>query len=199
MRPRSLPVRALALCLAIALLSACAPAKDKAGQLVSQIDAALATVGPDAQKYVPDEFSAVLKQVQQLKGQMTGEDYSAVVKAAPAILAELQALEPKAAARKAEVMKQMEAEWARLEVSVPADIDAVDSLAKQVMASGKPPAGMSADAVAVAKSGMGAFRDFWKQAIDAKAAGNLEKAVEIGNAIKRRLEVLSVELGGSSS
>lgn len=199
MKLQMMSLRALTLGLAIVLLAACTPAKDQAGRLVSQIDAALQTVGPDAQKYVPEDFSAIVKKVQELKTQQTSQDYSAVISAAPAILAEVQALGPKAAARKAEVMKQMEAEWAQLTVSVPADIDAIDALAKQVVASGKTPAGATPDAMAAARAGMDAYRAFWKQAVEAQAAGNIEKAVEIGRAIKRRLADLSIQLGGTAS
>jgi hypothetical protein len=166
---------------------------------VNQIDAALNSVGPEAQKYVPNDLAAVMKEVTQVRTQLQNGDYAAVVAATPAILAKVQDLAPKAAAKKAEAMKTLAVEWDKLVVSVPADMDAVDAQAKAIVAAGKVPAGAAADALETAKTGVVAYRKFWEQALAAQAAGDIEKAVQIGNAIKRRMLALSVELGGSSS
>ena len=106
------PVGTLALVMAAALLSACAP-KDEAParKAIDQISAAIESAGPDATRYVPGHVAALERQVTNLKIRFYDGDYKAIVEEAPATLERAQALATTAAAKKVEIAKVLEAEW----------------------------------------------------------------------------------------
>src|SRR5262245_12781256 len=107
------------LAFAAVVVAGCANQKEPAQKAISDIEAAVAAAGEDATKYAADEVSAVNDQVASLKAQFDKKDYKGVLAAAPAVLAQAQALAGSAAAKKAEAMDALNAEWGSLASSVP--------------------------------------------------------------------------------
>ena len=121
MRFRATPVRLLPLLLTAALATGCAPKDDSAParQAIEQIDAAIDAAGDQATKYIPGQVAATKGQVTQLKIRFFDRDYQGILDAAPAILGRAQGLSAAAAAKKAEIWKVLDAEWASLVREVP--------------------------------------------------------------------------------
>ena len=102
----------------VALVAAgCANQMEPAKKAIADIEAAVAAAGDDAAKYIPDEVSAVNDKVASLKAQFDKKDYKGVIAAAPAVLAQAQALAASAAAKKTESMDALNAEWGSLAAS----------------------------------------------------------------------------------
>jgi hypothetical protein len=192
------PVGTLALAMAAALLSACAP-KDEAParKAIDQISAAIESAGPDATRYVPGHVAALERQVTNLKIRFYDGDYKAIVEEAPATLERAQALATTAAAKKVEIAKVLDAEWSKLVTDVPATIASAEKYVDELIASKKAAPGMTHDMVASARTGIDAQKALWEKATAAQAAGDLEQAVTSGAHIQRRLENLVAALGGS--
>jgi hypothetical protein len=198
MNVRPLRACALALLLLTVVLAACANKEESARHDLAQIKTAVTTAGLQALKYCPDELAAVNKQVADLDAKFSDKQYAAVIDAAPAVLQQAKALQTTAAARHAEDLKKMEGEWPGLETSVPAAIAAAEQQARAIVAAGKAPAGAGPQAMTVAKQGFAGYDAFWKQALEAKAAGDTEKAVQIARSIEKRIGMLTQEMGGTT-
>jgi predicted component of type VI protein secretion system len=191
--------RLLALATVAVLVAACAHKDESASKALSQVEAAVVAAGEDPMKYAPGDVAAVNEQIVQLKGKLKDGDYDTVIARAPALLKQAQALKPTAAEKKTEAMKRMEAEWGELESTVPVAIAAAQKLAERIVAAGKPPPGAGPDAMTIARAGFGAYQEFWQKAVDAKFAGDVQTAVEIGHSIERRIAEQTSVLGGAST
>ncbi|NJD32298.1 MAG: hypothetical protein FIB04_10465 [Gammaproteobacteria bacterium] len=198
---RPLPASLLPLILAAALAAGCAPA-DKgeapARKSIDAVDAAIKAAGPDATKYLPSHVSKLEAQSTRLKVKYYERDYQGIADAAPAVLEQAQGLAQQAAAKKAEIATSLAPEWTGLESSVPAAIAAVEKRADELQKSGKVPAAgpmrMMLDATPASVADQKAL---WEKATAAKAAGDIEQAVTIGNLVKHKAETLLSALGSN--
>jgi hypothetical protein len=198
---RATPVRLLPVLLAAVLATGCAP-KDPsapARQAIEQIDAAIDAAGDQATKYIPGQVAATKGQVTQLKIRFFDGDYQGILDAAPAILGRAQGLSAAAAAKKAEIWKVLDAEWASLAREVPEEIDSARKYVDEALQSKQPPPGVSEAMLESAKIGLQQQKELWDKALAAKAAGDLEQALTIGTNTKRKVENLVAALGGRNA
>ena len=84
---------------------------EPAKNALDNINATLAAVSADAQKYVPDQLAGAQAKVAALTASFDKKDYAAVVAGAPAVLAEVNGLAGAAAAKKDEMLKALGDEW----------------------------------------------------------------------------------------
>jgi hypothetical protein len=197
MKIRPLPVRALAIALMALLAAGCAPRESgSAREAIDRIDAAIAAAGPDATKYLPSHVSAVKAEVVRLKVKFYDRDYRGVLDAAPRILEQAEGLPATAAAKKSRIASMLNGDWAGLETSVPAALDATGQRVDTLLASGTLPAGLDKQAVDSARSDLAGQRALWEKATAAKASGDLEQAVALGMQVQRKAATLLAALGG---
>ncbi len=201
MRFRPVLARVLPLIAVAALAAACAPAdKDEAParKAIDQVDAAIKSAGPDATKYIPRHVSTLQAESTQLKVRFYERDYKGVVDATPATLAKAQELAKQAAEKKAQVAASLGPEWTGLESSVPAAIEAAEKRADELQKSGKvPAAGPLRMLLDAAPASLADQKALWDKAKTAKAAGEIEQAVTIGNLAKHKAETLLSALGSN--
>ena len=118
----------------------------------SSEETAVVASGTEPARYTPDALKDVNEQVALLKSRFEQEDYAGVLASAPATLAAARNLPAVAAARKAELHKLLEQEWANLSADVPKQIEAVrihvDALAHQKIL----PAGITSARAVVTRS-----------------------------------------------
>jgi hypothetical protein len=194
-------VGTLALVMAAALLSACAPkSKDEAParKAIDQISDAIESAGSDATKYVPGHVAALEGQVTKLKLRYYDEDYETIAEEAPVILERARALATTAEAKKAEITKVLDGEWSKLATDVPAAIASTEKYVDGLVASNRSAPGTTRQMVASARIGVDQQKSLWDKAAEASAAGDLETAVTLGTHVKRRLENLVAALGGGA-
>jgi hypothetical protein len=185
----------VAFAVAALLIAGCANQKEPAQKAIADIEAAVAAAGEDATKYVPDDVRAVTDQVANLKAQFDKKDYKGVLAAAPGVLSQAQALASSAAAKKAEAMDALNAEWGSLASSVPQAVAAVQSRVDILSKSKKLPQNVDKATLAAAKTGVSEVNTLWTQATAAQSSGNIEQAVGLARQAKEKTDGLLASLG----
>jgi hypothetical protein len=175
---------------AAVVLAACANQREPAQKMINDIDAAVTAASADAAKYVPDQLNDVQTKFDDLKTALAAQDYKAVMARGPAILSEAQGLASAAAAKKAEVMKALNDQWASLSGAVPAEASAIqgrlDTLSQKK--NKRLAKGIDLDA---AKSGFSEATSLWSKAQAAFGNGNMDEAVSTAKDVKTKLDALA--------
>jgi hypothetical protein len=178
---------------AAVMLAACAGQKEPAQKLIGDIEATVIAASSEAAKYVPDQLADVQSKLASLKASFDQQDYAAVVMGAPVVLSAAQGLATAAAAKKDEVLKELNDSWAGLAATVPEEVTAVQSrielLSKK--SSKKMAAGIDLDAARAAESDA---MSLWSKAQAAFAAGNLDEAVNTAKDVKAKIEAAAASL-----
>jgi trimeric autotransporter adhesin len=202
MRSRSLFTSFLSMALAALLLAGCANQMEPATRAIADIEAAIGAAGADAAQFIPDELQAVTGGLADLKAKFDQKDYKGVMAAAPALLAQAQALAGSAAtaraaaeAAQAAALEAMNAEWTTLSGTLPAAVAAIESRVNVLSKSKKLPAGLDAATFDSVKTGLADAKSLWDQATAAQAAGNVEAAVTAARQVKEKADAALAALG----
>src|ERR1700722_17253783 len=174
-------------------VAACAGQKQPAQKLIGDIEATVTAASAEAAKYVPDQLADVQSKLGALKASFDKGDYAAVVTAGPAVLGAAQTLATAAAAKKDEILKALNDEWAVLAGSLPGNMTAIQSridlLSKK--SGKKSAAGIDLNA---AKAGLSDAMSLWSKAQAAFASGSLDEAVRTAKDVKARTDALAASL-----
>ncbi|HLN50014.1 MAG TPA: hypothetical protein VK251_10955 [Steroidobacteraceae bacterium] len=180
------------ICLAAILLAACGQ-REPAQKMLNDIDTAVSAASTEAAKYVPERLIDVQTKLGDLKSAFNRQDYKAVVAAGPPVLLEAQGLASEAAAKKAEVMRALNDQWASLSAAVPGSItaihDRIDLLSKK--SSRKMAKGIDLNA---AKSDLDDATSLWSKAQGAFGNGNMDEAVKAAKDARAKLDALATTL-----
>ena len=180
------------ICLAAILLAACGQ-REPAQKMLNDIDTAVSAASTEAAKYVPERLIDVQTKLGDLKSAFNRQDYKAVVAAGPPVLLEAQGLASEAAAKKAEVMRALNDQWASLSAAVPgsdtAIHDRIDLLSKK--SSRKMAKGIDLNA---AKSDLDDATSLWSKAQGAFGNGNMDEAVKAAKDARAKLDALATTL-----
>ena len=186
MKPNQHTATYLVLCYSAILLVACTNQMEPAKYSLENINSTLSAVSAEAQQYVPEQLASAQSKVAELTASYDKKDYEAVVKSAPAVLAEVNGLAGAVATKKDERLKALGDEWRSLAASVPKSVTAVqtriDTLAKTKHA----PKGVDLSA---AKSGLTDATSAWENAQSAFKLGKAEDAVAAAKDAKSKLEL----------
>jgi hypothetical protein len=175
------------------MLAACANQREPAQKMINDIEAAVNAASADAAKYVPEQLIGVQTKLGDLKASFARGDYKYVVQAAPAVMSEAQGLASAAAAKKAEVAKELNDQWTSLSGAVPGYVTAIqnriDLLSKK--SNRKLAKGIDLDA---AKSALSDATSLWSKAQGAFGNGNMDQAVMAAKEVKSKLADLAMSL-----
>ncbi len=176
-----------------AMLVACANQREPAQKVINDIEVVVNAASADAAKYVPDQLIGLQTKLGDLKASFARGDYKYVVQAAPAVLGEAQGLASAVAAKKAEVVKELNDQWTSLSGAVPGYMTAIqnriDLLSKK--SNRKLAKGIDLDA---AKSALSDVTSLWSKAQGAFGNGNMDEAVTAATAVKAKLADLAMSL-----
>ena len=205
---------ALYLLLALGVaLTGCSNQMEPAKKALSEIEMAVASVGPDAQRYIPDQVKAVNDQLANLKAKFDQKDYAAVISGAPAVLAKAQALiaakdgavkealakeAADMAARQAAEAQSLAADWQTLSDALPKQIAALDSRLTMLAKSKKLPANLTKDALTSAQSAVADAKTSWTAATAAQTSGDVRNAVAAARQAKDKADAAMASLGMTS-
>ena len=163
-----------ALCSAVILFVACTNQMEPAKYALDKINGTLSSVSADAQQYVPDQLASAQSKVAELTASYDKKDYAAVVKSAPAVLAEVNGLAGVAAAKKDERVRELGNEWRSLAASVPQSVTAVQTRIDALAKAKRAPKDVDLTA---AKSGLADATSAWENAQSKFQSGGVEDAV----------------------
>lgn len=186
-------------------LFACSGQKEPAQKLLLDTDATIIAASAEAAKYVPQQLADVQHQYADLKASFDKQDYAGVISAAPAVLGAAQTLATAAAARKDEVLKALNDDWAGLAAILPGEQSAIqnrlEELSKMTNTSKKTDKSKMADKTQPSavdldgyKASLSEAMSLWSKATAAFAAGNLDEAVATAKAVKAKLDPLATAL-----
>jgi hypothetical protein len=163
-----------------------------AARALAEIDAAMAQVGLDAEKYVPGPLDNAIRELESLKAALARNDTQAVLDAAPGLLARVRALPAETAAARQSALKRdpaaMQAEWRELSVGLPPTLSAIEARIDALSRAGQLPVGMTAEGLARARSGVAEAREFLKRATAANSAGNVTEAVALAGRAESKVD-----------
>jgi hypothetical protein len=170
-------------------LGACGSAdKGPAETALKGAEEAINTAKAEASKYLPDQMKSLEASLAATREKLGKEDYKGVLSDAPALTAKAQEVASAAAAKKAELAK----EWQEMSAGMPKVVDAIQSRVDILSQSKKLPAGMSAETLAQAKTGLSEITQQWTEATQA-SKDNLMDAVAKGTSVKvKAAEVLTL-------
>jgi|SRR5579859_1359374 len=191
------------LSLAGVLLAACASDREPAQKLMNDIQAAIAASSEDAAKYVPDQLNDVQTKYDDLKTALNAQDYKGVLARGTPVLAEAQGLSAAAAAKKADLAKQLTDQWSSLSSTIPQELTAVQSRLQMLTQKKNAKLAKGID-LGAAKSGVDDATSLWSKAQGAFGNGNMDEAVSTAKDVKGKLDALASTLkvdlpGGSAS
>jgi hypothetical protein len=176
---------------AAVLIAACAGQREPAQKMMNDIEAAINASAADAAKYVPGQLNDVQTKYDDLKTALSAQDYQGVLTRGKPVLAEALDLASAAAAKKAEVTKELNDQWASLSGSVPAEVTAVQGRIDMLSKNKKLAKGIDLDA---AKSGLSDATSLWSKAQGAFGNGNMDEAVSTAKDVKSKLDTLASSL-----
>jgi len=179
------------ICSAALVFAACANDREPAQKMMNDIQATISASAPDAAKYVPGQLNDVQTKYDDLETALNAQDYKGVLARGPALLGEAQGLAGAAAAKKAELTKQLDDQWSSLSSVVPQEFTAVrgriDMLSQKK--NRNPAKGIDLDA---AKSALAEATSLWSKAQGAFGNGNMDEAVSTAKGVKAKLDTLVV-------
>lgn len=175
------------------VLAACSSQKAPAHKMLDQIQSAIKTAGPDAEKYTPDDLIEVQKKFGELKAQYEKGDYKAVVNGAPELLGTAQSLATSAAVKKDQQAKALNGQWAALAADVPGNVNLIQS---RIDFLSRPQNKKLASGVDIdsAQVGLRDAKDLWGQAQRSYAGGQVDAALASGNSAKAKLAGLAASM-----
>jgi len=178
------------LSLAGVLLAACASDREPAQKLMNDIQAAIAASSEDAAKYVPDQLNDVQTKYDDLKTALNAQDYKGVLARGTPVLAEAQGLSAAAAAKKADLAKELTDQWSSLSSAVPQELTAVQSRVDMLSQKKNAKLAKGID-LGAAKSALGDATSLWSKAQGAFGNGNMDEAVATAKDVKGKLDTLA--------
>ena len=184
------------------VFAACANQQEPAEKAVSQVEASLADVRADAEKFAAEDLKNIDDAVTNLKNNMARKDFGAVVRLAPSVSASVTALKTKVAEAKSEAEANMaaaQAEWSELSASVPQMVETLQARVDTLTKSRKLPKDMDKAAFEAAKSGVEEIKTSWTQASADFAEGKAAEALRRARAVKARSAQLIEQLGAKVS
>src|SRR5688572_10744870 len=175
---RSVNIRpALAALAAVLALAACSQ-KDPAREAIDAAESALNAVYEDAEKYVPERYAEVKKELEAARAAFAEERYADAIAAVKDVPAHAEALAQEAAAEKERRIAEMNANWTRISTSLQDQFAGIGARLEELGKMRKLPEGMD------------------KQLLEeAHAAGDLETAAGKAAAAEGMAQDLAARLG----
>ena len=182
-------------------LAACANHKEPAEKAIAQVEAALAEIRADAEKYAPEDLKGLDESVATLKRGFGNKRYSEVLTAQPSVASAVTALKETIAKAKAdseEILAAAQAEWTELNASVPPLVDAIQGRVDTLTKSRKLPKDVDKAGFETIKTDFETVKTDWTSATQEFTAGAAADAVRKGRAARAKAEEIQAKLGMNS-
>ncbi len=184
-------VKYIYIALLAALLVACARDKEPAEAAIKAATQAIEQIRGEAALYAPDQLKQLEDSLKAAQDNFAKKEYKAALDAASSLGAKAQDVAKAAAAKKAELTKS----WDDINAGIPQMMEAIKSRLDILGKAKKLPAGLDKDKLAALTSGYDEAMKQFQAAKDAASAGDLNKAIEAGNAIKQKGMEIATTLG----
>ena len=191
-------VKAAAIVLGALLVAACSQ-KDPAQKALDAAESALAEVHEDAMKYVPEQYDAVKSELNAARQAFQAEKYGDALTAVKNLPAKAKELGEAAAAKKKEVVAQLNTDWNGLSAGVPGMVKSIEDKLGELGKMRRLPAGLDRETVDSASSALTEAKSNWDAASQAFTAGNVEEAVAKARSVETAARDIMGKLGLSEA
>ena len=191
-------VKAAAIVLGALLVAACSQ-KDPAQKALDAAESALAEVHEDAMKYVPEQYDAVKSELNTARQAFQAEKYGDALTAVKNLPAKAKELGEAAAAKKKEVVAQLNTDWNGLSAGVPGMVKSIEDKLGELGKMRRLPAGLDRETVDSASSALTEAKSNWDAASQAFTAGNVEEAVAKARSVETAARDIMGKLGLSEA
>jgi hypothetical protein len=189
--------RAAALAALLLGLAACASQKEPAEAALAALETKFSETGAEIQKYLPERYAEVEASIASLRESIAAQDFGDVVAGAAAAEDGLRRAVADARIKRAQVLVEMESEWAEMTKSMPEMIAAMDK--KITSQRGRPPQGMTAEAWKQTIAEYDAARDAWSKAAAEMTSKTFEATVLAARDAKAKIAAIMDSLGVKAS
>ncbi len=173
-------------------LAACASQKEPAEQAFAALEAKFKESGAEVQKYLPEKYAEIEKDVAGLRDSLASKDYGSVVTGAASAQASLKNAIGESRVKGAQLRAAMESEWTDLVATMPGMITAMDK--KISSQRGKAPKGMTGDEWKQTIADYDAARDSWSKAAADMTRANFEATVTAARDAKAKIAAMMEKL-----
>lgn len=181
--------------LAAMLLVACNSQKEPAQAAFAQVQASVAPVSADLEKYAPQQFAELSEMIDGMKAKLNAKDYAGALAARAQVMSKLAEVSGVAGSRKNQLNKQLTGEWRELVVAVPALLVQVNARVSELQGAKKLPAEVSAVALQQGKQSLSDLGVDWTAALDAMKRRDTDTAVTKAREIRKRATEIGAMLG----
>lgn len=176
--------------LVMLVAAGCSRDRQSAERALAEIDTVVAQAS--LHKYVPEQAAVVQSEIAALKSSFDRRDYSAVLAASPAVLAEATRLAAAAVARKQQADANLIKEWTALDASMPPLVSTVRVRIDALSKSKHQRKGVD---LPTAKQRIAAGIELWDMAEAEFESGQFEQAVALLKDAKPKAESAAAALG----
>ena len=180
----------LVVALMVLPLVAAGCSKGPAEAALKAADEAIAKVKPEAEKFVPAEFTTLTDAVAAAKAKFDAGDYAAALAAAKDLPAKATEVATAASAKKDALMKQ----WNDFQGSMPGIVQGLTDKVGALAAMKKLPKGFERAQLETAKTSLTEVTDLWQAATGAFGAGDIAGATAKAGDVKAKAEALTTLL-----
>ena len=191
-------VKAAAIVLGALLVAACSQ-KDPAQKALDAAESALAEVHEDAMKYVPEQYDAVKSELNAARQAFQAEKYGDALTAVKNLPAKAKELGEAAAAKKKEVVAQLNTDWNGLSAGVPGMVKSIEDKLGELGKMRRLPAGLDRETIDSASGALTEAKSNWDAASQAFTAGNVEEAVAKARSVEAAARDIMGKLGLSEA
>jgi len=177
---------------ATAILAGC-ESRSSAQVIISQADASVEKVRPDAEVNTHTELKPVEATLAHMKQNFDQHEYKAVKQELPQLNAQYKTLVEAIGVKQAENATIIQ-EWSTLNNEVPQTVEAVQARVDSLKP-GALPKGVTPDEVATAKKELETAKVTWDEATKAANAGNPAEARDKARIVQAKMEELKTSLG----
>jgi hypothetical protein len=164
-----------------------------ATEVVSQADAALAELRPDATTLAPQQLQVAEADLAKAKADLANKKYKSVIAIVPKFNQDVATLKDAVVARQTQLAAASN-EWDSLKDEVPKSIEAiqkrVDSLAGTAL-----PKEVTKESLKSAKDELESMKSMWAEATAAYSAGDPAQATDKGRAVQEKGKAVAEKLG----
>ncbi len=192
-------LRSILAALAAALVLASCSQKDPAKEAIEAASDALNAVYEDAQKYVPDRYAAVKAELDAARKAFDEERYTDAIASVKDVPAHAEVLAKEAADAKQKHVAGLNADWKRLEGSLPDLFTGIGSRLDELGKLKSLPEGMDRQLIEEARAALASAQSAWQEAGAAFAKGDLDGAVGKAKDAEGMAQDLVARLGMASN
>jgi hypothetical protein len=172
----------VALALIVASTLGCSQ-KNSSAEAIAAAEQSLADVHELAMKYVPDRYAEVKADLEKARKAFEEQKYADALAAVKTIPARAQQLGADATVAKEAATAQLTETWNALSGSIPERLAQLEARLAELGKLRRLPTGIEQKSVNIAESSVEWARKEWEEASTAFAAGNLEEAAKLAQAV----------------